>query len=166
MVAPLVRELPDVAAVHEVSGLASYRLGRWQHAAESLELARRLHPDPALLPVLADAYRGLRRWRDVASVWDELKAASPAQDIMSEGRIVAASALADQGDLKGAIGLIEAAGKAPKRIRDHHLRQWYVLADFYDRAGDPVSASRWFREIAAREPGFADVRDRIRSLGR
>lgn len=166
MVAPLVRELPDVAAVHEVNGLACYRLGRWLQAAEALELARQLHHDPSLLPVLADCYRGLRRWKDVARIWDQLKAASPAQDIMSEGRIVAASALADQGDLKAAIGLIESAGKAPKRVRDHHLRQWYVLADFYDRAGDPVSASRWFREVAAREPGFADVRDRIRSLGR
>ncbi len=166
MVIPLRRELPEVAAVHEVSGLACYRLGRWKDAAESLELARRLHPDPALLPVLADAYRGARRWKDVTSVWNELKAASPSQDIMAEGRIVAASALADQGDLKGAIQLMESAGKAPKRIRDHHLRQWYVLADLYDRAGDPVSASRWFREIGAREPGFADVRDRIRSLGR
>ena len=48
---------------------------------------------------------------------------------------------------------MESAGKAPKRVRDHHLRQWYVLADLYDRAGDPMAASRWFREIAAREPG-------------
>ena len=58
MVAPLVRELPDVAAVHEVSGLAAYRLGRWKEAAQSLELARQLHADPHLLPVLADSYRG------------------------------------------------------------------------------------------------------------
>ena len=166
MVAPLVRELPDVAAVHEVSGLAAYRLGRWKEAAQSLELARQLHADPHLLPVLADSYRGLRRWRDVAAVWDDLKAASPAHDIMAEGRIVAASALADQGELREAIALMESAGKAPKRVRDHHLRQWYVLADLYDRAGDPMAASRWFREIAARDPAFADVRDRLRSLGR
>ena len=102
----------------------------------------------------------------MAAVWDDLKAASPAHDIMAEGRIVAASALADQGELREAIALMESAGKAPKRVRDHHLRQWYVLADLYDRAGDPMAASRWFREIAARDPAFADVRDRLRSLGR
>jgi hypothetical protein len=51
-------------------------------------------------------------------------------------------------------------------VRDHHLRQWYVLADLYDRAGDTMSASRWFREIAARDADFADVRDRLRALGR
>jgi tetratricopeptide (TPR) repeat protein len=166
IVTPLARELPTVAAVHEVGGLAAYRLGRWKQAAQSLELARQLHPDPALLPVLADSYRAMRRWHDVEHVWDEIKAASPAHDVMAEGRIVAAGALADQGDLRAAIELMEAAGASPKRVRDHHLRQWYVLADLYDRAGDPVSASRWFREIAGREPDFADVRDRLRSLGR
>ena len=166
MVAPLVRELPDVAAVHEVNGLAAYRLGRWTQAAQSLELARRLRPDPALLPVLADAYRGQRRWRDVAGVWDEIKAASPSHEIMAEGRMVAAGALADQGEITNAIALMESAAPPPKRVRDHHLRQWYVLGDLYDRAGDPMSATRWFREVASREPDFADVRDRIRSLGR
>jgi hypothetical protein len=40
------------------------------------------------------------------------------------------------------------------------------LADLYDRAGDTVSATRWFQQIASREPAFADVRDRLRSLGR
>jgi hypothetical protein len=47
MVTPLVRELPQVAAVHEVSGLANYRLGKWKQAAQSLELARQLHADVA-----------------------------------------------------------------------------------------------------------------------
>lgn len=166
MVTPLVRELPNVAAVHEVSGLANYRLGRWKHAAQSLELARQLHSDPSLLPVLADCYRAQRRWDDVDSVWRDVKAASPPHDIMAEARIVVAGSLADRGDLRSAIELLEPASKPPKRVRDHHLRQWYVLADLYDRAGDTVSASRWFREIAIHDGEFADVRDRLRTLGR
>lgn len=166
MVTPLLRELPHVAAVHEVSGLANYRLGRWKQAAQSLELARQLHTDPSLLPVLADCYRAQRRWMDVENVWRDVKAASPAHDVMAEARIVVAGSLADQGDLKGAIAVLDPATKPPKRVRDHHLRQWYVLADLYDRAGDTVSATRWFREIAVRDAEFADVRDRLRSLGR
>jgi predicted Zn-dependent protease len=165
MVAPLVRQLPQVAAVHEVNGLAAYRTGRWTQAAQSLELARQLRPDPSLLPVLADCYRALRRWRDVEQVWGEIKAASPPHDVMAEGRVVVASALADRGDLKQAIELL-AGQKTPKRVREHHLRQWYVLADLSDRAGDTVTAARWFGEIAARDPAFADVRDRLRALGR
>lgn len=166
MVTPLVRELPAVAAVHEVAGLANYRLGHWKQAAQSLELARQLHPDPSLLPVLADCYRAQRRWADVDSVWNDVKSASPPHDVMAEARIVVAGSLADRGELKQAISLLQSAAKPPKRVRDHHLRQWYVLADLYDRAGDTVSASRWFREVAATDPQFADVRDRLRALGR
>lgn len=166
MITPLARELPQVAAVHEVAGLACYRLGRWREAAASLELARQLHPDPTLLPVLADCYRGLRAWDDVDRVWELIKSASPPHHVMAEGRIVAAGALADRGDLAGAIKLMSSAAQTPKRVREHHLRQWYVLADLYDRAGDTIRATRWFREVASNDPDFADVRGRLAALGR
>ena len=41
----LLRELSNVAAVHEVIGLAAYRSGRWKQAAAELELAQQLHPN-------------------------------------------------------------------------------------------------------------------------
>lgn len=166
MVTPIVRELPHVAAVHEVSGLASYRLGRWRDAAKALEMAQQLHPDPSLLPALADCYRALGRWNDVDDVWDQIKAASPPHDVMAEGRIIVASSLADRGDLTAAIAMMASAATPPKRVRDHHLRQWYVLADLHDRAGDTIAATRWFREIERRDPQFADVTARLRALGR
>ena len=165
-VTPLLRDLPQVAAVHEVHGLACYGAGRWTQAAKSLELARRLDQDPAMLPVLADCYRAVGRWDDVDDVWDDIKAASPNHEVMTEGRIVQAGAMADRGEFRPAIELLTAASQPPKRVRDHHLRQWYALADLHDRAGDAVSAARWFEEIARRDPHFADVRDRLRSLGR
>jgi predicted TPR repeat methyltransferase len=99
-------------------------------------------------------------------VWRDLKSTSPTHEVMTEGRIVMAGAMADRGDLKGAIKLLLSAEKPPKRVRDHHLRQWYVLADLHDRAGDAVAATRWFREVAAVDPAFADVRERLRALGR
>jgi hypothetical protein len=166
MVAPVVRELPQLAAGHELNGLASYRTGRWRQAAESLEHARRLRPDPALLPVLADSYRALKRWTAVDAVWNDIKSASPSHEVMAEGRIVAAGALADRGQLREAIALMQAVQKPPKKVREHHLRQWYVLADLLDRAGDTVGAARWFREVMAHDAEFADVRSRLRALGR
>jgi hypothetical protein len=141
-------------------------MGHWLRAARSLELARQLHPDPALLPVLADCYRALKRWRDVDATWADVKAASPAHEILAEARIVVAGSLADRGDLRGAIAMLLAAAKQPKKVRGHHLRQWYVLGDLYDRAGDPVSAAKWFRTVAGHEERFADVSDRLRALGR
>lgn len=166
MVSAVVRELPYLAAGHEVQGLALYRTGKWRQAAAALELARQVRPDPTLLPVLADCYRAMKRWPAVEQVWREIRDSSPPHEVMAEGRIVAAGALADQGDLKGAVGLMLQSAKAPKKVREHHLRQWYVLADLLDRAGDTVGAARWFREVAVHDAEFADVRDRLRGLGR
>lgn len=166
LAAAIAKEAPTVSAVQEVLGLASYRLGRYKPAVAALQAAQELHENPALLPVIADAYRGLRRWAAVERVWDQIKAASPPQDILAEGRIVMASALSDQGDLSGAIKVMEEGRKAPKRVRDHHLREWYVLADLYDRVGDPIAARRWFLAITSEVPEYVDVKDRLRGLGR
>jgi tetratricopeptide (TPR) repeat protein len=161
----IAKDASDVAAVQEVLGLACYRLGRYKQAASALEYAYELRPNPALLPVLADCYRGLRRWAAVDRVWLRIREASPAQEVLAEGRIVAASALADQGDLRGAVKVMTSA-KAPKRVREHHLREWYVLGDLYDRVGDPIGARRTFEAIAEHDPEFSDVRQRLRALGR
>jgi tetratricopeptide (TPR) repeat protein len=166
MVAPVVRELPHVAAGHEISGLANYRMGRWREAATALEQARQIRQDPALLPVLADCYRAQKRWVAVDALWREIRALSPAHEVMAEARIVVAGAHADRGELKQAIAVMEPAQKSPKRVRDYHLRQWYVLADLLDRAGDTVGAARWFREVLAHDSEFADARERLRALGR
>jgi len=162
----IAKEAPSVATAHEIAGLANYRLGRYKQAAASLELAQELHENPEVLPVIADCYRAQRRWAAGERVWERLKAASPSQDVMAEGRIVAAGALADQEDLRGALELMEPATKRPKAVRDFHLRQWYVVADLYDRVGDPIAARRWFSAITEFDDDFADVDGRLRALGR
>jgi tetratricopeptide (TPR) repeat protein len=164
--ASIAKEAPSVAAAHEILGLADYRLGMFKAAAAALETAQDLHPDPALLPVIADCYRALRNWRSVDEVWRRLREASPNHEVMAEGRIVAAGALADQGDLRGAIATMEPATRRQRSVRAHHLRQWYVLGDLYDRVGDPIAARRWFTVVAEHDPDFVDVGDRLRSLGR
>jgi tetratricopeptide (TPR) repeat protein len=162
---PLLRELTNVAAVHEVLGLASYRLGRWKQAATELEAARALHPSVELLPVLADTYRALKRWTEVSQIWSEVREVSPAPDVLAEARIVAAGAAADRGDLKEALRIMGRAVDRPKRVRDHHLRQWYVLGDLHDRAGNPIEAIRFFELVAAHDRDFVDVVERLRALG-
>ena len=61
---------------------------------------------------------------------------------------------------------MQKAFDVPKKPREHHLRQWYVIADLYDRSGDVVKARRWFQLVAEVDREFADVVDRLRSLGR
>jgi tetratricopeptide (TPR) repeat protein len=166
MVQPVLRDVPDIAFAHEIAGLALYRLGQWRKAIQELERARELDRTLRHHPVLADSYRAMKRYDAVDRLWRELREASPAPELMAEGRIVAAGALADQGDLKGALRVMDRATDVPKRIREHHLRQWYVLGDLHDRSGDVIAARRFFRMVAAADPDFADVGERLRALGR
>jgi tetratricopeptide (TPR) repeat protein len=165
----LLPALDSIAAVHEVIGLAAYRMGRWRQAITELERAQALEPAMELLPVLADAYRAVGQWSDVERIWSDVRRASPSQEVLAEARIVAAGALVDRGDLAGALRTMERARQTPpdvKRVRDHHLRQWYVLGDLHDRVGDAIEATRWFELVAQHDPEFVDVTDRLRALGR
>jgi len=166
LAAAIAKEAPTVAAAHEILGLSNYRLGRYKQAVAALQTAQDLHAEPALLPVIADCQRAQGRWAAVEQVWNEIKASSPSHDVMAEGRIVAAGARADQGDLRGALEIMEPATKRPKAVREFHLRQWYVLGDLYDRVGDPIAARRWFATVAEFDDDYADVSSRLRALGR
>lgn len=166
MVQPVLRDLPNIAMAHEIAGLGFYGTGQWRKAAAELEVARQLDGSVRHHPVLADCYRAMRRYAAVKDLWDELKGASPAPALMAEGRIVAAGALADQGNLVGALAILDTARGVPKKIREHHLRQWYVLADLLDRSGDIVEARRYFGLVAQVDSEFADVMQRLASLGR
>jgi tetratricopeptide (TPR) repeat protein len=166
MVQPVLRDVPDLAFAHELAGLALYRLGQWRKAAAELQRARELDASVRHHPVLADCYRALRRYHEVSELWRELREASPEPALLAEGRIVAAGALADQGDLAGALQVMAKALDVPKKPREHHLRQWYVVADLFDRSGEVIKARRYFQLVAGADPDFADVADRLRTLGR
>jgi tetratricopeptide (TPR) repeat protein len=166
MVQPVLRDLPDMAFGHEIAGLALYRLGMWRKAAAELELARQLSGSVQHHPVLADCYRAMRRYHEVDVLWRELREASPDPAVMAEGRIVAAGALADQGDLAGALKVMQKAFDTSKKPKEYHLRQWYVVADLYDRSGDVIKARRYFSMVADADREFADVVERLRTLGR
>lgn len=166
MVQPVLRDLPNVAMAHEITGLSWYCTGQWRKAAAELELARQLDRSVRHHAVLADCYRAMKRYSTVDELWSELKAASPEPALMAEGRIVAAGALADQGDLRGALGMMAKAREVPKKVREHHLRQWYVIADLLDRSGEVVEARRYFSLVAQADSEFADVMQRLATLGR
>ena len=163
---PLTKEAPGVPAVRELTGLALYGTGQWAAAAKELEAFRSLGGSVEQHPVLADCYRALKRYGAVAELWDELREASPGAALVTEGRIVAAGALADQGDVDGAIRLLERGPVRPSRgAALHHARLWYALADLYERAGDAPKARDLFGRVVAVEPGLADAAERLAGLG-
>ena len=162
---PLAEQAPGAASVRELLGLTYYRLGRWRDAVAELEAFRTLTDSTEQHPVLADAYRAQGKHRQVAELWDELREASPAPDLVTEGRIVMAGSLADRGQLAEAIALLEQAPSAGRRAQVHHLRATYVLADLHERAGDVARARELFRWIVEREPDFADAAERFHDVG-
>jgi tetratricopeptide (TPR) repeat protein len=161
---PLAERAPASPPVRELYGLTLYRLGQWRAAARELEAFRALSGSTDQLPVLADCYRAMKRYDEVEQLWKDLAAASPSAELVSEGRIVMAGALADQGELERAIKLLEAGQKPTKRMRAHHVRVAYALADLVERAGDVPRARQLFRKVADADPNFADVSNRLRAL--
>src|SRR5262245_5012966 len=133
---PLRDALPDSPSVRELMGLTQYRLGHYPAATKELEAFVELTGSVEQHPVLMDSYRAQRRWRKVDERWRELTAASPGADVVTEGRIVAAGALADRGRVDEAIQLLTRADKKVTNPKPHHLRLCYALGDLEERAGN------------------------------
>ncbi|MDG2428749.1 MAG: hypothetical protein P8M16_10045 [Acidimicrobiales bacterium] len=160
----LVERVPDEPEIVELLGLVHYRMGHWKAATKRLEVFRDMTGSTEQHPVLADCHRAQGRWDDVEALWVELREASPSSALVTEGRLVAAGALADQGRLDEAIALLEKGWRIPSRARAHHLRRAYALADFYERVGAEPRARELFIWVRNHDQGFADVVSRVRSL--
>jgi tetratricopeptide (TPR) repeat protein len=163
---PVRDEVPDAPAVRELAGLVQYRLGHYRAAAKELEAFVGLTDSVEQHPVLMDCARAQKRWRRVQELWEELAAASPDPELVTEGRIVAAGALADRGRLTDAIAMLTRKADAVKRPRPDELRLWYALADLEERAGNLPRARALFDKVRSHDAGFADVAERLAALGR
>jgi len=164
LLVPLVKEAPELPEGRELLGLSFYRMGKWREAIGHLEAFRELAGSTEQHPVLADCHRALGHWSDVEDLWAELGEVSPSAALMIEGRIVLAGSKADQGDIIGAISILEDGWRPPKKPRDHHLRRAYALADLYERSGRSPRARQLFTWIANHDPELADVTARVRAL--
>ena len=164
---PVAEETPSVAAVRELTGLAAYRSGKWREAVKHLEAHALLTDSAEHIPVLMDCQRALRKPKKVADLWTKLRQSSPEPDVLAEGRIVAAASLAESGDLQGAIAMLATAGasKALRNPSNRHIRQWYLLADLYERAGDVPRARELFERILRVDREAYDVAERLHGTG-
>jgi tetratricopeptide (TPR) repeat protein len=154
----------QVAEVVELSGLINYRLGKWSMAAELLESFRIITGSTEQHPVLADCYRAQSNWAEVEILWDELRQASPNAALVTEGRLVMAGSLDDQGRTSDAVRILEKGWKVPRQPKEHHLRRAYALGDLYERSGALPRARELFTWIRKHSPKFADVNERVRDL--
>lgn len=162
---PLRRRLPGAAAVRELYGLSLYRMGRYAEAVGELAAFAGMTGGTEAHPVLMDCHRALGEPDQVEQLWEELAAASPSPELVTEGRIVRAATRADAGRLDEALALLRRSAAGVRRPRDHHLRLWYVVGDLEERAGDLTAARTWFARVRDQDPSFADVAQRLAALG-
>jgi tetratricopeptide (TPR) repeat protein len=161
---PLKDALPDSPTVHELLGLALYRDGKFGAATRELEEFAHMTGSVDQHPVLMDCYRAQQRWRRVDDLWSELASTSPSPELATEGRIVAAGALADRDRVPEAIALLSRRMPKVTNAKEHHLRLWYALADLEERAGNIPRARALFDQVRAHDAGFADVAERLAAL--
>jgi tetratricopeptide (TPR) repeat protein len=164
IVQPLSERAPGSPAIRELLGLTLYRLGRWRAAIKELEVAELLSGSVDHHPVIADCHRALGNHTRVREVWDELRRGGAGVEVLTEGRIVLAGSLADQGKVREAIAELEQGPVEVRKPKDHHLRLWYALAALYERAGEVPKARALFRRVLEADPEFADVVDRYDAL--
>jgi len=162
---PLREQAPDSPSVRELAGLCHYRIGNYAAAAKELEAYADLSGSVDQNPVLMDSYRALKRWRKVEELWLELAQVSPSAELVAEGRIVYAGALADQTRLPEALTLLRKRAEIVKSPAEHHLRLWYALGDLEERAGNLARARELFHQVRRADPAFADVAERLAALG-
>ena len=163
---PMSREYSEVAAVREMLGLCLYRGGQWKRALVEFEASLKLNPDWIFNhAVIADCHRALGEHQMVEKYWQELQEASPHPELMAEGRIVMAGSMADRRQITEALALMEKAAGDMSRPSEYHLRQWFVIADLHDKEGNVIKARQFFERIAAIDPGFVDVAERLSTLG-
>ncbi len=160
----MVKDVPNVAEVRELAGLVLYRLGRWSLAASELEALRELTGRVDYHPILADCYRAQRRWADVDAIWLELQDFEERAAPLAEGRIVVAGALGDRGEYQQAVQLLAEGFQRPRRAKEHHLRQAYVLADLYEQAGEIPRARELFMWLQSQDEHYVDVIERLDAL--
>ncbi len=151
--------------MRELYGLCLYRTGRWHEALRELEAFRALTESLDQHPVIADCERALGHHEQVAELWAELRRGGVSSDLLAEGRLVAAGSLADQGRIKEAIDLLaKAAERQLRHPEPRHVRQWYVLADLYERAGDIPKARELFRRVVQYDPELSNAPERLAAL--
>jgi tetratricopeptide (TPR) repeat protein len=152
---------PRSGRLRELLGLAYYQTGAWHEALSELLAYRRLTAFLDENHVIADCYRALGNTQRALTVCREVKPDRVSLAVWTETVIVAASTLADQGELARAIAELKHADLEPRQVQPYHLRLWYVRADLLERAGRMAEARAAWERIYAEDPDFFDVAERL-----
>jgi hypothetical protein len=160
-------EAPRIAAVREAYGVALYLAEDFAAAMTELQAYRRLTGRVDQNHLIADSLRGLGRDVDqVAEAAEALLGDGQApEDRRAEAAIVWAAALADGGDVRSGRVVLRRFLERPRSgDAEHDLRVRYLAADLAERDGDRAELRRQLESIAAVDPGFLDVAERLEGV--
>lgn len=156
---------PRSAAVREVLGLALYSLERFREALTEMQAYRRMSGRADQNHIIADCLRAVGRPdRAVPLAEEALASRRVPLAAKTEAVIVAASALADQGKLDQALGLLRRVRTRDDVAGPEVLRVWYVTGDILERAGRRDEAQREFRKILRHDASAYDAAERLSQL--
>nr|WP_283774879.1 hypothetical protein [Brachybacterium equifaecis] len=132
-----------IAVTRETYGVAAYQVGDYKTTVRELRTAMRISGRTDLLPMLADAERGLGRPERAFEI-----AASPEAEKLSvestiELMIVVAGAYADTGDTETALQTLEIPALRSKVDGKWPVRLWAAYADLLETAGRAEESRRW-----------------------
>ncbi|MGH9303988.1 MAG: tetratricopeptide repeat protein [Acidimicrobiales bacterium] len=161
---PVLEHAPSSAAAKELYGLTLYRMGRWRQAEKQLRQLYELTGSYDQHPVIADCERALGHLDKVRTVFDEMRTQGVDREVLVEGRLVMAGALADAGLLAEATAVLVKDARKRRNPDLGHLREWYVLADLFERAGDLPRARELFSRVAVADPDGFDAGERLAAL--
>ncbi len=165
MLNSLGKEALMVGEVAELLGLALYRQGKWSLALKVLAGFTQASGSFDQYPVLMDLNRALGRHKQVEVLYEELRQSGVSSDLIAEARIVMAGDLADRGQLQEAIKTIApSASRQVSRPQARHIRQWFALADLYERVGEIALARSFYTKVLNADPTMADVAERLAAL--
>ncbi len=156
---------PRLAVVREAAGLTAYRTGDYAGALAELRAVRRMTGDPAHLPILADAERGLGRPERALVLAKDPDVARLDPAARVEMAIVASGARRDRGEYEAAVVGLQGAALDSDRLQPWTPRLWYAYAEALLGAGRREEALRWFESVATiDEEGETDAEERLAEL--
>ncbi|NDZ94559.1 HAD-IIA family hydrolase [Streptomyces sp. SID6673] len=148
------RRAGRVGLVRETMGIAAYNAGEWQEALSELRAARRITGNTALLPLIADAERGLGRPARAVEIARSEDGRALTGDEATEMRIVESGARIDLGEPGKAVVTLQSEDLSPGRSGTGPARLYYAYASALHAAGRTDESITWFMNAAS-----ADVDD-------
>jgi tetratricopeptide (TPR) repeat protein len=159
------RRAGRVAVVREIVGVAAYHSARWAEALSELRAARRMSGSSHVLPMMADAERGLGRPERALDLAASEEAAGLSAADKVELAIVVSGARRDLGQHDAAVLALQIPELSATTPQPSSARLWYAYGDALLEAGRPDEAISWFARAASVDrDGVTDADERLAEL--